>query len=160
MSHYIIKETRGTIFFFVWGRSQRILSSSTSKVSNLDCLLVRFRHGHLEHTIRYYFFGQCFKISLRKPYVVAKFKLSYLTLMRMLSRYVVLNFQPCMFSIVQLYLKCNDSFGKINATLLKLSCGPACQCVKCGACRCAARALFLQYSPRGLSILIFPQRLY
>ena len=33
--------------------------------------------------------------------------------------------------------------GKINATLLKLSCGPVCQCVKCGACRCAAIALFL-----------------
>lgn len=43
-----------------------------------------------------------------------------------------------------------------NVTLLKLSCRLVCQCVKRDSRGCAARAIFLLYSARWLSMLIFP----
>ena len=49
----------------------------------------------------------------------------------------------------------NNSFSRINGTLLKKGCGLVCQCVKRHACGYAARGMIYVLFPRGLSILIF-----
>lgn len=73
MSHFKrLKGHKKTIFFCLAQIVENsILTSFTLKMINLDLLIIHFRRGHFEYTLRYNYCGRFFPIEILKlsPYL-------------------------------------------------------------------------------------------